>query len=147
MRFLFDSNIILHYIRQSELSRSVEVDLNPFSPENECWYCIVSKGEMRSIAIQNQWGIKKRQRLEDFFEELIPADVFAEDVINKYAEIDAYSQNKLPGKSLGHTARNMGKNDLWIAATASVLDAVLITTDMDFNHLEGAFLRLRKLDT
>lgn len=34
----------------------------------------------------------------------------------------------------------MGKNDLWIAATASVTGATLLTTDGDFDHLESAFL-------
>ena len=34
----------------------------------------------------------------------------------------------------------MEKNDLWIAATASVLDASLLTTDSDFEHLHDEFL-------
>jgi predicted nucleic acid-binding protein len=34
----------------------------------------------------------------------------------------------------------MGKNDVWIAATASVLEGTLITTDTDFDHLQGEFL-------
>jgi tRNA(fMet)-specific endonuclease VapC len=29
----------------------------------------------------------------------------------------------------------MGKNDLWIAASAAVTSAVLMTTDKDFDHL------------
>ncbi len=36
----------------------------------------------------------------------------------------------------------MGKNDLWIAATASVLGARLLTTDNDFEHLKGKYLDL-----
>jgi predicted nucleic acid-binding protein len=39
----------------------------------------------------------------------------------------------------------MGKNDLWIAATASVLDIPLMTTDNDFTHLDAVFLKLIKL--
>ena len=31
----------------------------------------------------------------------------------------------------------MGKNDLWIAAVAKVLAIPLITTDGDFDHLDG----------
>ncbi len=34
----------------------------------------------------------------------------------------------------------MGKNDLWIAATANATGALLLTTDKDFDHLDGAFL-------
>ena len=37
-----------------------------------------------------------------------------------YAQVNAYSQGKIKGRPLprGLSARNMGKNDLWIAATA-----------------------------
>lgn len=31
----------------------------------------------------------------------------------------------------------MGKNDLWIAATAITYNIPLITTDADFDHLDG----------
>lgn len=62
------------------------------------------------------------------------------DLIDRYAEIDAYSQNELSGREMEDSDRNMGKNDVWIAATASVVDGTLITTDDDFGHLDGEFL-------
>ena len=34
----------------------------------------------------------------------------------------------------------MGKNDLWIAATAMATGATLLTTDKDFDHLDPTFL-------
>ncbi len=40
----------------------------------------------------------------------------------------------------------MGKNDVWIAATASVVEAVLLTTDADFDHLDPRFLKRIWLD-
>jgi tRNA(fMet)-specific endonuclease VapC len=40
----------------------------------------------------------------------------------------------------------MGKNDIWIAATASVLNAVLLTTDNDFDHLHDEFLTVARVD-
>jgi len=61
-----------------------------------------------------------------------------------YAEIDAYSQGNLPGKPLGLSARNMGKNDLWIAASAYVSKAGLVTTDGDFDHLNGSWITVHK---
>ena len=39
----------------------------------------------------------------------------------------------------------MGKNDLWIAATALVTDSTLLTADGDFNHLTGVFIPVKKL--
>jgi predicted nucleic acid-binding protein len=40
----------------------------------------------------------------------------------------------------------MSKNDLWMAATASVLDTTLLTTDNDFEHLHNEFLQVAKID-
>jgi predicted nucleic acid-binding protein len=38
----------------------------------------------------------------------------------------------------------MGKNDLWLAATAHVGQLVFVTTDLDFDHLDGIFIELLK---
>ena len=40
----------------------------------------------------------------------------------------------------------MCDNDLWIAATTSALNATLITTDKDFDHLDGIFLKVIYVD-
>jgi len=40
----------------------------------------------------------------------------------------------------------MGKNDLWIAATAHVVDATILTTDKDFDHLASEFLKCQRID-
>ena len=98
--------------------------------------------EIRSIALRNNWGKKKQQQLEELLNQLVIADINAEDVIEKYAEIDAFSQGKLKGKPLCTSSRNMGKNDLWIAATAAVTNARLLTTDADFEHLDGQYLEV-----
>jgi tRNA(fMet)-specific endonuclease VapC len=39
----------------------------------------------------------------------------------------------------------MGKNDLWIAATASVLNLALLMMDGEFEHLSGVFLGVHRL--
>jgi len=40
----------------------------------------------------------------------------------------------------------MGKNDLWIAATSSILNATLLTTDTGFDHLNSVFLTIFYID-
>lgn len=40
----------------------------------------------------------------------------------------------------------MGKNDLWIAATASAFGITLVTTDKDFDHLNGVFLEVKYIN-
>lgn len=87
------------------------------------------------------YGEKRIARLRTFIDALTKFGIDFEEVIHAYAQIDAYSQKKLD-PSVPFTARNMGKNDLWIAATASAFDLVLLTTDQDFAHLAGTYLQL-----
>lgn len=96
--------------------------------------------------MKNKWGKKKIDRIFKFLEDFVVTDINSEAVIKAYGEIDAYSQGKLAHKPLGNSSRNMGKNDLWIAATGHVTDAKLITSDQDFVHLRGAYIDLAFVD-
>ncbi len=80
------------------------------------------------------------------FKQFLIIPIESNDILQRYAEIDAYSQGKLTQKPLpiGVTSRNMGKNDLWIASTASLTKAKLITHDNDFDHLDNVFISLEK---
>lgn len=141
MRYVLDTNILLHYLRQTEKAVWIDKIYNPLDTAlHEPIFSVVSVGEIRTIAKMNAWGEKKLAQLELILDELIIADINAYDVIERYAEIDAFSQGKLVGRPLNTSSRNMGKNDLWIAATTSVLHATLLTTDLDFNHLHKEFL-------
>lgn len=98
--------------------------------------------------MQRNWGEK---RIGEFIESLkrfliIPVNSY--DLFMAYAQMDAFSQGKLKNKPLPDnlSSRNMGKNDLWIAATAHILNAKLLTTDKDFQHLDTVFISLEYLD-
>lgn len=135
MRYVLDTNVILAYLRKHLIWSNIEFRLDILEQRNDIFIPAVVIGELKSIARQNNWGTKKKEDLETFVNQFILVDVMTEQLIFAYAEIDAFSQGRLPEKPLNGSARNMGKNDLWIAATASILDAVLITTDKDFQHL------------
>lgn len=145
MIYLYDSNILLHYIRQTPVMQYVENNFQPFSDENEPWICVVSHGELRSIAIQNRWGSRKIQTMFEMLDNFLTIDIESKDIFDRYAEVDAFSQGKLSGQPSPFSSRNMGKNDLWIAATASILGATLLTTDADFEHLDGVFLKVERV--
>jgi tRNA(fMet)-specific endonuclease VapC len=150
MRYVLDTNILLHYLRGSDLSISMDNEFSPLdSSFNETIISVVSTiisvvsiGEIRAIAKINNWGQRRLEKLDNLLNELLITDINSEDLIERYAEIDAFSHGKLINRPLGTSSRNMGKNDLWIAATASVLGATLLTTDLDFNHLHNQFLNL-----
>ena len=116
MIFFFDTNIILLYLRHSLIVEFIEVNFKPF--EADVIVSVVTVAELKSIALQNNWGNPRLQKMEDFLSKFVIADIKTDDIINRYAEIDAFSQGRLDGRVSNFTARNMGKNDIWIAATA-----------------------------
>lgn len=146
MNYLLDTNIVLTYIRDTPISRKMEAHLNLLSGKNNIVVSVVTVGEIKSIAKQQNWGNRKVEKMLSLLQEFLVSDINIENIIERYAEIDAYSQGKLVGKKSEFTARNMGKNDLWIAATASIYDMELITTDNDFNHLNKTFLKLNTVN-
>lgn len=146
--YLLDTGLLLGYIRGAGFAEYAERKFSISQPPNVPLVSIVSKGEIYSLAIQFGWGERKKQDLDQLLRRIPSVDINTDRIIHRYAEIDAYSQGKHPTKSLptGMSSRNMGKNDLWIAATASVLNATLITIDGDFDHLDGIFLNVVRID-
>jgi predicted nucleic acid-binding protein len=133
-------------LRNNPLSVKIDKKFTPLSFPNKPVVSVVSLGEIQSIGLRNHWGEKRLGLLDRFIKNFLIADINVETVIQRYAEIDAYSRGKHAGKPLSGSARNMGKNDLWIAATASVLNAKLLTLDNDFDHLKNEFIELEKIE-
>lgn len=146
MNYILDTNLVLIYLRSNELSRKIENDLKLFSSKKNLVVSVVTVGELKSISIQNKWGQRRIERMIETLNEFLVADIKTNRILEKYAEIDAYSQGKLERLRGDFSSRNMGKNDLWIAATAAVLNMELLTTDKDFEHLDGSFIRLKLID-
>ena len=146
MEYLLDTNIVLTYARNTEVTKKIEAKLNLLSGDHRLIISVVSVGELKAFMKKNKWGNKKISQLEKLVDEFMIADINVEEIIERYAEIDAFSQGKLENRKSKFTARNMGKNDLWIAATASYLDIELITTDKDFEHLNGEYLIVNQID-
>ena len=147
-KFVLDTGIVLGYVRSAGYAEYVEKKYGLFSPPNIPMISVVSKGEIYSLAVQLNWGETKLKALEELLRKLPMVDINDEKIIQRYAEIDAYSLSRDRKRPLpaGQTARVMGKNDLWIAATASVLNARLLTTDHDFDQLDSVFLTVVYVD-
>lgn len=130
---VFDTNWVLQHIRRGEALPARAV------------LPIVVVGELEAFALKADWGYQKVAFMQTLFERY-PVVAITQELTGWYARLDAYSQNKLHSQPLpaGLTARNMGKNDLWIAATALYLGLGLYTTDKDFDHLTPLGLHLIK---
>jgi predicted nucleic acid-binding protein len=148
MNYVLDTNILLGYLRGETFIKDFFERNFINETTNSLIISAVSAGELLSLAKQRNWSATKYQQLQSFVEQFLIIPIESKDLLEKYAEIDAYSQGKLQGKPLplGVSARNMGKNDLWISATASLIGATLITTDKDFLHLSGVYVELYFLE-
>jgi|SRR5690606_11749331 len=143
MNLLLDTNILILLAKDHQQKL-----IGKINPENrKIFISITSIGELKSIAMQNAWGLKKWKVINGILDEAIIIEI-NENLIDTYTQIDAYSQCRNPSfhEYPFATPRNMGKNDLWIASTAALLGLKLVTTDMDFNHLHNTFIEVQTLD-
>ena len=134
----------MHYIRNSDKYNDWRTKFKFFDEGNNVFLSVINIGEIESLAYQLNWGVSRRQRLQEIIKDIQLIGIY-EEIIHAYAEIDAFSQGKLAGRPLRLTPRNMGKNDIWLAATAHIGQFKFITTDNDFNHLDKQYIQLLKV--
>ncbi len=139
MNYVLDTNVLLFYLKDSETKQFIEENFGPFQAGNTAIISIVTVGEIGVLARRNRWGSKRLKIVEKLYDRLVIVDINAQDIIEAYIDVDSYSEGKHPTKIYKNSSRNMGKNDVWIAATTIVTNAELITSDRDFEHLDGEF--------
>lgn len=146
MNYLLDTNIILIYSRDTQLFNAIELRYKLLDNNNQLVVSVVTLGELDALIKKSKIGLKRQNKIRTILSEAITIEINHEEVIQRYGDIDTFSQGKLNNKKSKFSARNMGKNDIWIAATASVYDLTLVTTDKDFNHLDGEYINLEYID-
>ncbi len=97
--------------------------------------CAIVKGEIL-FGIQRLPIGRRRRVLENqaihLFEEL-PCLAVPNEAADYYAPMKKYAEQQ---------GTPLSENDLWIAATAMALDAILVTADSDFQRIAGFGLKL-----
>lgn len=126
---LLDTNVLVHLTRRDAVGKRLEEDHALTRRAYRPLISFVTLGEVRSLALKFGWGRKKIGRLDDLIDQVVVVHIHQADILDHYASIDHHSERVVK------PARRMSKNDVWIAATACALDAVLDTTDSDFDHL------------
>ena len=130
--YLLDTNIVVQYVRGSELSKEIESRFNLLHRTERPLISVVSIGELEALARRLGWGSKKIQALENHLRELVVVDISSQEVLKAYGEISSWTEDE--GKRMGQ------QNDLWIAATAHASGAHLITADSDFDVLDARWI-------
>ena len=109
--------------------------LNALNEPDYPFTCPIVKGEILFGIARLPLG-NRRQELQQKANELfadVPCDLIPENVSDAYAQIKVATEQ-------GETS--LGECDLWIAATALALDAILVTSDSDYQRIVGLGLRL-----
>jgi len=146
MRFVFDTNIVLFYLKDGKTKDYIERKFAPFSPPNRVIVSFVTIAEIKALALKNSWGPRRIAAVEQLLSYMAVVDVAYPQLLDNYARIDAYSQCRINGYQYQFTARNMGKNDLWVAATTGLSGATLLTGDKDFEHLAPEYFPVEYID-
>jgi tRNA(fMet)-specific endonuclease VapC len=138
--YLFDTNVLLLLLRGH--AKWHELDKTYHFAKTRNFISAVSLGELYSLALRNKWNPNRLIEIGRLRQEFIVLEIDEDDILQRYGELDAYSQRKiaLADYPMPTTPRNMGKNDLWIAATGAVFGLTLFTADKDFEHLNGIYL-------
>ena len=136
---LLDTSVVLFLARNNGPAGAIRQRHNIGGSGVFPFLSIVSVGEARVMAARRQWGENKVKILDSIINSCIRVPIFNQ-VIDNYVGATLFSEN-FPGG-----ARNPGKNDLWIAATAKAMGATLITTDDDFSHFAHGFLNVEMFD-
>ena len=138
IKYLLDTNILLAYVRWQGLAQYIEATFQLGARQPTPVISIVTEAEIRVLAAQNQWGAFKRRMLEEkMLDFLTIVPIPCKGILAAYVEIDDYSRRR---------GRVMGKNDVWIAATAKVEQATILTTDRDYDHLHPHLVMREYID-
>jgi predicted nucleic acid-binding protein len=100
MRYILDTNILLHIIRESPTFDRLIKPLDFFNATNKVVISAVSVGKLLSISQQNDWGVRKKSAIENLVNSFQIIPIQKRILFNAYAEIDTFSQGRHSSKQL-----------------------------------------------
>lgn len=139
-RYLLDTGVVLLLVRGGAVGSMIDKKFGLTTSKVRAMASRVTHAEVRVLAERNRWGPERLEALQNALRSLVTVEIDHPDVLDAYVEIDLYSDRHPDG------ARNMGKNDVWIAACAKAAHATLITLDRDFSHLHPDQLVVEYVD-
>ncbi len=101
--FVLDTGLLVGYLRGAGYADYAERHFSMSTPPNFPVVSVVTLGEVYSIALQFGWGEDRLRRLGDALRRIPPVDISSPQVIERYAQIDSYSQGKHPSRKLPPT--------------------------------------------
>lgn len=135
--YLLDTNVLVHLVREDAVSRRLLHRYELFHRQPRPLLCEVNHGELRSLALQFDWGLRRVTSALELLDYFVTVPISTTRVYQTYSEIDRYCIAQ---------GRALGDNDVWIAAATEVSAARLLTTDRDFDPLHHVFFHREWID-
>lgn len=125
-RIVLDTSVLVKILQGKEDGTRIESTYELGRRTSTPYISVVTVGELRAFSRSAKWGAEKRARLDDLLAELVIVDINSRDVLDAFADVSTFLKER---------GRTIGDNDRWIAATAKVLQATVLTTDRHFERL------------
>lgn len=149
-RILLDTNMLLGFSRRATWAQWAYETYDLGNEATMVFTSVICRGELLALAEKNGWGEAKRKVLVEVLNRFPTVDLNKEPILIQYAALDAWTHGrKLADETKPEPPKpavSMKQNDLWIAATAAATGATLLTTDKDFDHLNGIWLERMIVD-
>lgn len=130
---VLDTSVVVDIARNNRSGQAILETYSLRSRTDRPLISVITTGEMLGIAKAQEWSSDQTEVLHGLLSEFVKLELTPE-VIEAYADLVALCRRQ------NHT---MGQqNDMWIAATAKVTGAVLLTGDSGFSWLNPQFIRV-----
>lgn len=136
-RLVLDTSVVVKLLQGKEIGSAIEARYGLTQRSMVPLISVVTVGELRSFSRSLGWGRDRRERLNELVANLVVVDINSDDVLEAYADISTFAKRN---------GFAIGENDRWIAATAKVLDAIVLTTDRDFAPLHPSLVACEIVD-
>lgn len=152
MQYLvLDTCAVLHLLRGNKAGIEIKEWLDSLNPQPRQIISVVTRAELLTFVKMNNWGEQRLKSLNQFLKGVPTIDINHTDdqLIDNYKLIDSYSKKKAEdanGNIKEGAHITMGKNDIWIGATAKTINATLLTCDGDFDHIPNSMLKVKKFE-
>ncbi len=130
---ILDTSVVVDLARNNRSGQAIEAQYSLRNRVDRPLISVITTGEMLGMAKAQAWSADKTQVLRELLLEFVILELTPE-VTEAYSDLVALCR---------HHNHTMGQqNDMWIAATARVTGAVLLTGDAGFHWLNPQFIRV-----
>ncbi len=98
--YVLDTVVLVRYTPGADYAKYIELEYSISRPPNIAVISVVTVGEILSLAFQFGWGQQKRDIIQALLSNFTIIQINDQRIIERYADIDAFSQGKHPSIKL-----------------------------------------------